>query len=758
MGAGEMQARMLNWLRSGPDGAVVLACSDEGLALIAHHRAELLGLGYRPMEADDDVLLAMLNKRSTDALAGAHGIPAPCVWPLRDQADVNAVSGKVSYPCVLKPVHSHIFARARSGAKVLTVDSPAALQAEFERMSAIGVELLAIEVITGPDDEYVSYYSYLDERGEPLLHLTKRKLRQHPNRFGTGTYHATTHDPEVAKLGLRFFQAVGLRGLGNVEFKRDGRDGQLKLIECNARFTMSNELIRIAGIDLALFSYNRILGRPTPPVESYRDDVRLWDPVNDTRAFLEYRRNGELSLGRWSGSLLHPQHFPIARLDDPLPALVRVSGMIGRASGKMPPANRASQAGRSPWSALTEQIAATGPRGAALASRLNLIRSTGPGYAWRRLQAERHPSGLGEQARHAMYERIWREAADATGARIELLAPGMFELSRDGIATRVFHQVVDLDDPVTLQIALDKSLGHRLMAEANVSIPDHLEFDVRDPGPALEFLARAGGPCVVKPAAGTGGGHGTTANVTQPAELLRARLQAAGGGRRLLIERQAAGAVYRFLLLDGELLDVVRSLPPRLTGDGRSTIEDLLNAENERRITAKGLAGLSRLGVGLDMVLALEHAGLTLSSVLPAGRTIAIGTVTNNNSVQDNETFRGEIAPQLLAEARAAQSAVGPRLAGVDVITTDPARPLSETGGVINEVNGTPGLHHHYLVAEPEEATRVAILVLERLLSGTRWDRERNAEPPRSQSPFRVRPPESPSITASTAVPLDGRS
>ena len=223
MGAGEMQARMLNWLRSGPDGAVVLACSDEGLALIAHHRAELLGLGYRPMEADDDVLLAMLNKRSTDALAGAHGIPAPCVWPLRDQADVDAVSGKVSYPCVLKPVHSHIFARARSGAKVLTVDSPAALQAEFERMSAIGVELLAIEVITGPDDEYVSYYSYLDERGEPLLHLTKRKLRQHPNRFGTGTYHATTHDPEVAELGLRFFQAVGLRGLGNVEFKRDGR-------------------------------------------------------------------------------------------------------------------------------------------------------------------------------------------------------------------------------------------------------------------------------------------------------------------------------------------------------------------------------------------------------------------------------------------------------------------------------------------------------------------------------------------------------
>ena len=276
VGAEEMQPRMLDWLRSGPHGAVVLACSDEGLELIARHRAELVELGYRPMEADDEVLLAMLDKKRTEALARAHGIPVPSALPLRNQADVDAVSGEISYPCVLKPVHSHVFARTKLGAKVLTADSPEALQTEFERMSAIGVELLVVEVITGPDDEYVSYYSYLDEHGEPLLHFTKRKIRQHPNRFGTGTYHATTHDPEVADAGLRFLQAVGLRGLGNVEFKRDGRDGQLKLIECNARFTMSNELIRIAGIDLALFSYNRLLGRPTPPVDSYRDDTRLW--------------------------------------------------------------------------------------------------------------------------------------------------------------------------------------------------------------------------------------------------------------------------------------------------------------------------------------------------------------------------------------------------------------------------------------------------------------------------------------------------
>jgi D-alanine-D-alanine ligase-like ATP-grasp enzyme len=35
-------------------------------------------------------------------------------------------------------------------------------------------------------------------------------------------------------------------------------------------------------------------------------------------------------------------------------------------------------------------------------------------------------------------------------------------------------------------------------------------------------------------------------------------------------------------------------------------------------------------------------------------------------------------------------------LVGVDVITTDPGRPLADVGGVVLEVNTTPGLSYHY--------------------------------------------------------------
>lgn len=365
VGDTEPQSRMLDWLQTAPTGAVVLAGSDHGVELIARHRAELGEWGLLPMEADDQVLLDMLDKTRTYELAGAQGIATPRTVSLRTTADAEAVADELSYPCVLKPAHSHLFqARANSKAKAIVIGGAGELRSEVERLQRLDVEMLATEVICGPNDEFVSYYSYIDQDGAPLLHFTKRKIRQYPPGFGLGTYHATTHDDEVAEVGQRFFEAVGFRGLGNVEFKRDGRDGALKLIECNARFTASNELIRRSGVDLALFSYNRLIGRPTPPVDTYADDMRLWEPVDDTRAFLAYRRNGELSLSEWVRSVARRQCFPVARLDDPLPAIVRHGEKVKRV-GKI----AAGRSGAPPSTGPSGADAAAGARGAAPAER-----------------------------------------------------------------------------------------------------------------------------------------------------------------------------------------------------------------------------------------------------------------------------------------------------------------------------------------------------------------------------------------------------
>ncbi len=65
-------------------------------------------------------------------------------------------------------------------------------------------------------------------------------IRRNPPGMGVGSYHITDWIPEVRDVALQLFKYMGLRGLVNAEFIRDVRDGQLKLIEINARFTAAN--------------------------------------------------------------------------------------------------------------------------------------------------------------------------------------------------------------------------------------------------------------------------------------------------------------------------------------------------------------------------------------------------------------------------------------------------------------------------------------------------------------------------------------
>lgn len=323
--------RYLAWFESGPGEGVILPCDDESVELVARHRERLLGWGYQPIEANDEVALAMLNKARTYELAARAGVPTPRTQRVSTHEDVARVAEAFEFPCALKPIQSHVFAMHFGIRRKLdVVQEPSELEEAFERASALGIDMLATELVPGAEDQFASYYAYIAADGQPLFHFTKRKLRQWPIRFGLGSYHLTSWDSEVAELGLRFFEGIGLRGVGNVEFKRDSRDGRWKLIECNHRFTAATEQVRLSGIDIPLLAYNRVVGRADPPVESYRTGLALWLPIEDTRAFLAYRREGELTTGAWLRSLARPLRFPMFRLSDPKPTLGSFAAKVRR--------------------------------------------------------------------------------------------------------------------------------------------------------------------------------------------------------------------------------------------------------------------------------------------------------------------------------------------------------------------------------------------------------------------------------------------
>jgi predicted ATP-grasp superfamily ATP-dependent carboligase len=313
-----------DWLRGG----VLLACSDDAIAIIARHRPDL-SAKFRLEEANPAAQLDMLDKLRTYQAARAAGVPTPRFWAARTREQVVALREALVFPLIVKPHFTYLFER-RSGKKfVVAADFDQLLHAH-EALGAAGIETLLVEWIPGPDDRLCSYYTYLDEESSPLFHFTKRVLRRFPAGMGNACYHVTDWNPEVRDLALRLFRWVGLRGLANAEFKRDERDGQLKLIECNARFTAANCLVARSGFDLAAFVYNRLVGRPQPSLDTYALELRLWDPVRDFQAFLELRRQGRLTLRQWIASVLHCQTFPYLDGRDPLPALARALRPAGK--------------------------------------------------------------------------------------------------------------------------------------------------------------------------------------------------------------------------------------------------------------------------------------------------------------------------------------------------------------------------------------------------------------------------------------------
>ncbi len=149
----------------------------------------------------------------------------------------------------------------------------------------------------------------------------KQKLRLRPPSFGDFTYEVSTRDDEAEQAGLSFLRGVGFVGYAQVEFKRDSRDGVLKLIECNPRMTASHELMRRSGIEVAQFIYDRIVGAQPAQARRYRAGVRIWRGPDDAVAFLAYRREGSLSTGAWLRSLAHRKHAFLFSWRDPGPSL-----------------------------------------------------------------------------------------------------------------------------------------------------------------------------------------------------------------------------------------------------------------------------------------------------------------------------------------------------------------------------------------------------------------------------------------------------
>lgn len=314
--------------------------------------------------------------------------------------------------------------------------------------------------------------------------------------------------------------------------------------------------------------------------------------------------------------------------------------------------------------------------------------------------------------RSDFYLKMWSRAADEIGAAVVHSHGDLLTIARGRAMAKVFRNYTDLDGPVTLRAAGTKPLVHEVLRARSIPTPDYATFSLNRLPVALDFL-RSHTPCVVKPAAGTGAGAGVTTGITTTRQLINAAIAAAGHGDELLIEQQITGANLRLLYLDGRLLDAVERRPPTVVGDGSSTISRLVRSANQDRRERGSRAAQVFLKYDLDMERTLAEQGLSWHAVPEVGCVVRVKTVINDNAAVDNVSVVDVVANDIVEAGRQAAEAIDARLAGVDVVTPDLTTDLSSSGGVVLEINTTPGLYIH----EGKQPLPVAVSILEACLN-----------------------------------------
>ena len=303
------------------NGHIIWALSDDAIEFVNTNR-DALKLRYTLDDTDAQLQAAFLDKMRTLQMAESIGIGAPRHWKIEGEDGLAEMRGQVMFPVMVKPIQSHKFTRVFGRKLFIIEDSFDELESSVRKAWDHGIEVFVAEMIPGPDSQLSSYYTYRTAEGRRLFDFTKSVIRRWPVNCGNACYHKTGWLPETADAGRRFFEGVGLRGLGNVEFKRDTRDGKLKIIEVNARFTAAQELVRRAGYPIDLMIYCHLTKQPVPEAKPVKGELRFWYPFRDFLGFIELWKRGELSLVGWIASIVTFRHvFPLASITDPWPML-----------------------------------------------------------------------------------------------------------------------------------------------------------------------------------------------------------------------------------------------------------------------------------------------------------------------------------------------------------------------------------------------------------------------------------------------------
>ena len=221
---------------------------------------------YYLMPMDQEGLWTdVIDKEALYKMATKHGVKVPETLDPSDIDFEKKLMAEVGFPCIVKPSDSPAFV-ARFRRKIFLCNNRLELDEALKKSKEAQLEVMVQRIIPGFDDHMYTFDGYMDQDSNVTHWTTCQKQRQYPINFGASVYTKQRYVPELYEISAPFFKAIGYKGFGEIEFKKDSETGDYYFIEINARTTNFNAMLEKVGLNFPYICYMEMTGNKLDPL------------------------------------------------------------------------------------------------------------------------------------------------------------------------------------------------------------------------------------------------------------------------------------------------------------------------------------------------------------------------------------------------------------------------------------------------------------------------------------------------------------
>jgi predicted ATP-grasp superfamily ATP-dependent carboligase len=301
---------------------LLVATDDPGTALLADH-ASALEPSFRFPVLPDGLVASLVDKRGLHAICRRVGVPTPAAQFPQRRDDLHAYAAAGRFPVVVKRIGAPPVEGNARLASVMVVDDAEELRALADGVADDLVPFMMLqEYIPGGPRSVWMLDGYFDARSDCLAAFTGRKLRQHPTHTGMTSLGVCEHNAEVIAATERLMKEIGYRGVVDMGYRFDARDGAYKLLDVNPRIGATFRLfVDSAGTDVLRALYLDMTGQPPRPRAAASEGRRWIVEHHDALEVAGALRRRELGVRSWLASMLQVREAAWFSPRDPFPAM-----------------------------------------------------------------------------------------------------------------------------------------------------------------------------------------------------------------------------------------------------------------------------------------------------------------------------------------------------------------------------------------------------------------------------------------------------